>query len=1277
MSEIHKNIFAGGLDQDTAYPNVSAQNYVDSVNLSLVGDGKFSVLQNIKGTTKISDIVAVASTDVIAIYENTYQIGATQNVNCITVFTATQGGNFKIFCLDVDNNVLYQLYQEAVASDYFTNDRVMDCISYAERGYDILFFTDNYNEVRKLRCVIPVGYTPNFLKKTEIGLTRRNAIGIISLVALPTTGSLLTGTYQLAYQLINTTTNKATGFSLLTNPIHVYTTINGYTYAGVGMPSTKAIQINITPTSDELSNYTHFRVAVVENTNPEGVVSTEIGLSKIEAISTYLSGSVITNYIIKDNAQLDTTTLDNITIDLAAIEKVKTLTIANNRLVLGNVQYRNLTYNNGTPSITGGSIIAQVGTADSFSSDLFTSQFKGHFREEVYRYAISYFDEFGNYSEPSTIDVSAITNNQISGGLKDMKFPSRNQAGGIYSIMDASSNTKSLGLSFTAVNNHPTWARGFVILRAKRKKNIAFQTPYVIMSRHVGLGATEKYPTIVMQGTGAGTATTYAAATPMGPSEVFFPQNLFYGTRVQMRSYASNGGAALNAVYIGEPFLAQRSDASYIMLFPDSTMYSLNSKYSFTNTETLQYVDSAILRLFFTRFDSTGINCGSSVNTSCSGSFFASLNGDYYFNHGNAKANIAVGGVQNIAATKNFDNYASGDLVNGAYMFDTTKLTTGGINLGYVPNTNRCVVAKLSVPDNDYYSGLTYSSGVPVNVPVGGAPAFFPLNTNDFITSTPGLYGSYVNALPIVNVTTGLTDARYGQIQDYNEFLFTGTKVVFSDAELITVAAGGSLPKTVSVWGGDCIVSPHCFKISDTVYSVMNQEKAVVAGQGGAAQLLKWTKTWLDLAGNCCMMVPIGLKSASQYITVVLESEYHGSVRDVDTSEFVGTYNFPIRGAVTESAGRAAQTYNNNINLKQENDQKLFIPTDPTQPVTTQYKARFLYSDLKVYQTNVEGFNSFPVGNIYDLPEKYGALTKIQVSKDAMYAVQLKGIAYVPVGEKIVELSDASQLGVRTGDIFGRYLYITTKGGSQHLKSIVNTGDSLFVFDDFNKSIYNLDGPNLIDITPGIMSTSRSNYFLTSIPEKRIVGFYDQVRDEYWIANNDGSFCLVFNKQIKKWISNYTLGAGFNGCVYTNNKVYAIGQNGSNYAIESFYTGNPTQFFGAYATSVYVDFIVNPMPETGKVFDDILLTASDRLNTLNIITEREAALGNQTITGITLDVTTRAEGNYRAKILRDSSGARLRGIYAKGRINWKTGVGNSQVSLYSINTKFRPSENTF
>ena len=56
------------------------------------------------------------------------------------------------------------------------------------------------------------------------------------------------------------------------------------------------------------------------------------------------------------------------------------------------------------------------------------------------------------------------------------KFPDRcdNQ----FTLLSQNSTPQALGLKIS-VKNHPTWAKGFVILRQKRKENIVYQTPHI------------------------------------------------------------------------------------------------------------------------------------------------------------------------------------------------------------------------------------------------------------------------------------------------------------------------------------------------------------------------------------------------------------------------------------------------------------------------------------------------------------------------------------------------------------------------------------------------------------------------------------------------------------------------------------------------------------------------------------------------------------------------------------------------------------------------------
>src|SRR6185436_19614636 len=119
-----------------------------------------------------------------------------------TIITTTDGGNFKIWCYDTENDNLYELFEEPTEANYFTEDRVVDAVRYAENGIDILYFTDFSNEIRQLRCEIS-SYTPNFISEDDLSLQKRGANGSIVLSNISTGGSLLSGTYQFAYRMLD------------------------------------------------------------------------------------------------------------------------------------------------------------------------------------------------------------------------------------------------------------------------------------------------------------------------------------------------------------------------------------------------------------------------------------------------------------------------------------------------------------------------------------------------------------------------------------------------------------------------------------------------------------------------------------------------------------------------------------------------------------------------------------------------------------------------------------------------------------------------------------------------------------------------------------------------------------------------------------------------------------------------------------------------------------------------------------------------------------------
>ena len=161
----------------------------------------------------------------------------------------------KIWCYDTESDTTYLLYTSYLDDSYVSTDRIVDAVSYPENGIDNLYFTDNYHELRRLRCEIPSPYTANFLADEDLSLQRRGANGKVSLTTVTTGGSLLSGTYQFAYRMVDPDNNVYTKWSTLTNPIHVYsknfTGGNDVLNSGYGEFTNRKITLSIQPSLGE------------------------------------------------------------------------------------------------------------------------------------------------------------------------------------------------------------------------------------------------------------------------------------------------------------------------------------------------------------------------------------------------------------------------------------------------------------------------------------------------------------------------------------------------------------------------------------------------------------------------------------------------------------------------------------------------------------------------------------------------------------------------------------------------------------------------------------------------------------------------------------------------------------------------------------------------------------------------------------------------------------------------------------------------------------------
>lgn len=1276
------NTFSRGRNSDVDQALIQPDQYLSAKNVELTADGSFFSLKNIKGTTQTSSLLS-DDNDILAVKESNYIIDGV-SYPCITVFAASLADGFRIIVYNTANTNTYVLFTEPVGSDYFTDDRNVDVVNYPENGLDVLYFTDNYHEPRFLRCEIN-SYTPNFLNAFQISLGRKGSTGRVVFNSISATGgSLLTGTYQFAYRMVNPTSKKFTKWSSLTNPVHVYDKSNGneVVNAGIGLLSTRKINLTVDPSELELANFEYYQLAVVENIGPG--LPTTADLLDVKPVSGGLT------YEYKSNASTGTIDLQDITVDLAQIRTINTLNVKQNRLFGGNIRYEMMPFDGvGTPRINSAIYnILDLGSPDAYSADATSSQYVGYFRDEVYRFGVVYTDENGNKSNVYPLSIgSLLSGNPISAGVPDVKFPARS-ASINYTLQTGSGNIRALGLTLQGLQGHPTWAASVEVVRLPRKKRILFQTPVIPMSQIFGTGSLQQYPS--KYGSWSGSSTFPQVddpnAQPMTAGSTFVPKNMFWPDFRTTEKVTTPTGSGISGVIKGEVRMIRgggNGGTPYAMIFPQANMYGAIEPFVYTGNEKIDGVDYALLKCDFRQY-STAPNVpsvgaapvGDYLDQSAIGVFHAIGDAQYFYNSTQGGKSIHSS-HRNIEITdyEYFDNGDAAKSVGGNFVYDYEALQTKNTSWGYEPTSQRSAVIKVQANtfrDPTAVGGLTFKEGN-LNNANGGAYVFgsagmqYPANVrNDWFPSYAGFSNSNSNvgAVLIANMVNNMGDDRYGDLFSQGEYISTGSKYTFSDSERATLKAGGNIMINLNVWGGDCYINYHTFKVEDSAYLIVNQNKYSGQNLNRGQNTIKYNRayTWgsTGTGEDHTLSMPVAYKNAAQFVQVLMESEFNGGVRDIQS--FPYTTAFPVPrvwgNSVDEPSLRTPLSYQFNNNLTQQNSQKIYFPKLQYSFEQDVFKARVVYTDQKIYNSDQAGFDVFRALSFYDLQESLGGITKLALSQDELYAIQESGVCYLPIDANQLEQTTGEMLQVRSGDVIGRPIIIDTKRGGQHLRGILETGALVFIPDNNSRSIYALNGRELLIITQDNESIFRS-LFEDKIAGKDIVSIYDPIRRQIWLTIEREN-PQIYNVATGGWIGFHEF-EGLQAGVFTNSNLFLF-----NNSVHTMYTNPLTSLFGI-EREPEVTFVINPDEPMSKTFDNFALSASQRVDEINVVVEREDVLGNQTIPPIPMDNLS-IEGTWRVATPRDGVGARLRGLRAITSIKWFSNIQSTVRALY---TKYR------
>jgi len=971
-----------------------------------------------------------------------------------------------------------------------------------------------------------------------------------------------------------------------------------------------------------------------------------------------------------------------------------------------------------------------------YKNPLNTTNSRGYFRDEVYAFGKVYVDKYGNWSTPQRYDFSTKQRARSWGGI-DWKFSSREDK----PIFDTNDSIQALGLRIhenASVNPHPDWAVGMLIVRGKRIKNILYQSPHIPI---IGAMPNNKDYSGTINDDKASDGSWLPKKFSTGAS-----RNL-----LRLDSFTTNTNN-LYGLSLQDLILNQNMPLSGSVISPPEYIFNKNGTSYYTNVNlsgaTLRMVDAAAFWMtpqFITRTSASpgypsGLDFGN-INVSSNGmAFRADSRANYYWN-------LSYGwktGLDTLFAASNyFPANGQSSIVNQYYAvrgttyvtlyeylagtntkmskiikyndMDTVSLANRGqdangqrsilVTLQDVFGDAMFVTANPSVPVGNpanptYLESLLkfgnsaddkwfpYYWSVPTGAPAGtGYDEYRKTRFNDrtwdnilmtpYVVddpTTPTEYYGIHAVCPIVNVELGLPDTRYGDINAPIEFVSTGAYIPITST---------SQNIDVSVFGGDCFVSKYYYKVNDTQLGVFSSD-VIPSPQDytdGSTQ-----DNYVQAVTDCAEVLGVYIESE---INTELPSDR--LTYPVPTQEALSNYNTIF-------------TYEYIFGYSAQNYVKSWFTKNQSTQLQSSLPARICISDQKIYQGNIEGFDTFRAASYYDMEETFGGITKlVRNFNNRVICLQEKAVSDLQVGLRLLTDGAGNENVTYSTTLIDKPQFILTTAGCQNLKTVKQSDDSVFFADGRLGKVYKIGGDGGQISDAGVYSVFVQDLFngfadvTNSTTNANLVGVYDFVNGTYTVGNNKQSdlgqpVAYIFSEKAGfKWVGTIyqdqndgttkTKNARFLDLAFSNQNIYMIGRtlfhntNQTDIRVEKMYDPSavPCRMLGQMNKST-VQFVVNPMNGYENVYNVFAIDSNARCDSVTFTTTKDNNTYLQSITQSLSSVTPR-QTLYELTIVRDSNGRKLRSPYVLAEITlspvaFNESTANNLVSVNKLFTKF-------
>lgn len=422
MSQPKKvNRFVKGMSKDVNPSMQPEDTYRDALNMDLSLKGEQLVMNRMKSVvdavTTGSDAAYITigggNGTTAAILGRSTGLGVFNGneQECVAFFAAgvnsTAIASSRIFVFALNTNTLYTFGGEDLELGLLMGTAVSSFIT-RDRGRSFLYFTDGVNPFRRLE--LNDASWADITSADQLNVVREfledNTINFSA--AIKKEGNLIAGTYQFAFRLKQSTTGIYSKWTNITNPLAIVplyaTTAN---FGGlVGEVTDKAIEIDITFDNGEEDKYDTLELATIKNTTGDAIPQSVAFVSSHGLLSDEIT-------ILYDGGQAEfELPVTEIVVDDAPIESAVATKETNGRAILGNVTYYDRTIADNEGVLKATSVITEE---VNYKLEANTRDKAGYFRDEVYRFGITYHDRFGNWSPVKPFDFTNFNRNTLTG----------------------------------------------------------------------------------------------------------------------------------------------------------------------------------------------------------------------------------------------------------------------------------------------------------------------------------------------------------------------------------------------------------------------------------------------------------------------------------------------------------------------------------------------------------------------------------------------------------------------------------------------------------------------------------------------------------------------------------------------------------------------------------------------------------------------------------------------------------------------------------------------